>query len=509
MKNIFIRIISICAAVVLALCAPISVMAVDFYDNCINYTKTYKNNVVKYLNEVYTEKYPELALRLTYGTDEQKRDMKSLADEITKDLKTDKEKADAIAHWVKDNIAYRVMYSAFPMDSLYDRMGNCLSYAIIIQDMLRSLKIPAVHGGGYLGDMKLWNFETVKNQDAGHAWCFAYIDGEWVLYDPLAGNYGLSMQLPLEEWYYFLEVEAVTPVYGIEAGHEYDIHYNDVTYNPLDGGMYYINGSIYNIEQDIGGVTDIGNVNITYNNKSYKFVNYTGEKCGYYYVGQDPETPVNLPERTFFTNGWITYDDIFYQYAYENGLLASGTFMNLNGTEYFMSGGTAMRVFAPKDQVTVIGGEIAVPVGYKGRVILTDWYLDKIESDEYTVTMTSDGPEVATIDNDGYVTSKGKKGWINVSLECRRNSDGGLLSFDNFTIYFEKEERKLDFSGKTPKSDTPPSVDAPAKETTAAPNIPAPVKTAAAAVGGAAVVTTTAVVGSKFGLFKFLKFLKK
>ena len=71
-------------------------MAFDYYGKCIDVTKTYKNNTIKYLNEVYTEKYPELALRLTYGRDEDKKAIGHLAEEITKDLKTDKEKADAM-----------------------------------------------------------------------------------------------------------------------------------------------------------------------------------------------------------------------------------------------------------------------------------------------------------------------------------------------------------------------------------------------------------------------------
>ena len=505
MKKLLIRTFALIFALAITLTAPFSVMAFDYYGKCIDVTKTYKNNTIKYLNEVYTEKYPELALRLTYGRDEDKKAIGHLAEEITKDLKTDKEKADAIAHWVKDNIAYRTMYSAFPMDSLYDRIGNCMSYAILIQDMLRSLKIPAAHGGGFLGDMKLWNLETVRSQDAGHTWCFAYIDHEWVLYDPLAGNYGLSMDLALEEWYYFQDVEAVTPIYNSDITDVYSLTADDIPYNPGEMGIYYFNGHLYDI--DNGSVTDVGNINITYNNKSYQFVNYTGEKCGYYYADQGPEAELNIPENTCFTNGWITYDDMFYQYAYENGVLASGTFMELNGKEYFMSGGKAMRVFAPMKDVTVIGGEIAVPVGYKGRVILTDWYLDKIESDEYTVTMTSDAPEVATVDNDGYVTSKGKKGWINVSLECRRNEDDGLLSMDKFTIYFEKQKRKLDFSGKVPKSDIPPSVDSPAKQTTAS-ALPAPVVAAISVVGGAAIVGGGVAVSAKLGLFRFLKLHK-
>ncbi len=484
---------------------PFSVFAFESYwDNCIDYTEIYKNDIFRYLDDVYINQYPELGLRLTNGTDEDKKVIKDLAEDITKDCKTDKEKADAIAHWVYNNIAYRTMYSAFPMDALYERTGNCLSYAILIQDMLRSIKIPAAHGGGEIGDMKIWTFETVRNSLTGHAWCFAYIDGEWLLYDPLAGNYGLGKDVALEEWYYFEDVEAVTPCYNENIVDIYTNNNQYLPYRKLEGGAYYINGNFYLLEN--GTASETGNHNHTINNKAYRFVVYD-ENCGYFYVGQDPDAPLDMQPSSIYTNGWITYGDMFYQYAYENGVLASSTIMTLNGQEYFMSNGKANRVFVPEGEFFIYGGDIAVKPGYKGRVILSDWYVDKIESDEYTVTMKSENEKIAKIDDDGYITSTGKEGFAEFVLECRRNSDEALLSMDRMIVVFAKQNRKLDFSGKKPKSDIPPSVNGSAQQVVKDnPIFEQVVTTVALAVGGTATLGGAVFVASKLGWLKLLRF---
>lgn len=485
--------------------APFSASAVDYYDKCITHTKEYKEGVFRYLDEVYTKKYPELALRMTNGTDADKKVIKELAEDITKDCKTDKEKADAVAHWVDDNIAYRVMYSAFPMDALYDRTGNCLSYAILIQDMLRSIGIPAAHGSGDLGKMSDYTFDTIRNRWAGHAWCFAYVDDQWLLYDPLANNYGLSKDLALEEWYYFEDVESVVPCFNENI---VDIYTNNSDYIPftqLNGGAYYINGKFYLLDQGIASET--GNHNQTINNKAYRFVPYQ-ENCGYYFVGENPDVPPKMQPSEIFTNGWITYGDMFFEYAYENGVLASSTMMTLNGKQYFMAGGRAHKVFVPKGEYSISGGEISVEPGYKGRVMLTDWYAQKIESDEYTVTMKSNDEKIAKIDNDGYITSTGKEGMVEFELECRRNSDDGLLSMDRMVVVFEKQQRKLDFSGAKLKSDIPPSKNGPAQQVVTDSPVSSTLVTVIVAAASVAVLGGAVAVANKFGLLKKL-FRKK
>ena len=78
---------------------------------------------------------------------------------------------------------YEVNTSAFASDTFYRRTGNCLSYANLMQFLLRSLGVPAVVGDGWRGNMAestvdLFGFD-------GHAWCFVRLDNQWVMYDPL------------------------------------------------------------------------------------------------------------------------------------------------------------------------------------------------------------------------------------------------------------------------------------------------------------------------------------
>ena len=80
-----------------------------------------------------------------------------------------------------------------------------------MQFLIRSLGIPAVVGDGWRGDMKestvdLFNYE-------GHAWCFVYLEGEWVLYDPLWISCGTTDREYIAEWIYLDTVEFVTPAY--------------------------------------------------------------------------------------------------------------------------------------------------------------------------------------------------------------------------------------------------------------------------------------------------------
>ena len=80
-----------------------------------------------YLDEHYVKNHPEQALAFYTGTEEDRENLKKLAETITADCKTDKEKADAIGRWIKGNITYDINTSAYASDTFYRREGNCLS----------------------------------------------------------------------------------------------------------------------------------------------------------------------------------------------------------------------------------------------------------------------------------------------------------------------------------------------------------------------------------------------
>ena len=155
----------------------------DFGGKLIEITPQRVADTFVYLDEHYVKAHPEQALEFYTGTAEDRENLKKLAETITAGCKTNKEKADAIASWIKGNIYYDVNTSAYASDTFYRREGNCLSYANLMMFLLRSLEIPAVVGDGWRGDMKAMGAELFDME--GHAWVFVRLDNEWVLYDPL------------------------------------------------------------------------------------------------------------------------------------------------------------------------------------------------------------------------------------------------------------------------------------------------------------------------------------
>ena len=136
----------------------------------INITPQRVEDHFRYLDEVYVELHPEAALVVNTGDHRDQEVLKKLAETITEGCTTPTEMANAIDRWLYRNIYYDVNTSAYAYDAFYNRTGNCLSYANLMQFLLRSLGIPAVVGDGWRGDMKestvdLFNYE-------GHAWCF-------------------------------------------------------------------------------------------------------------------------------------------------------------------------------------------------------------------------------------------------------------------------------------------------------------------------------------------------
>lgn len=120
----------------------------------------------------------------------------NLAVEITKNSKTDVEKAKAIYNWIGNNITYdekkasSIDNSSYRNDSgaiptINSRKGVCFDYACLYVAMARKvgLKVRAIAGDAYNGE--IWG---------PHAWNEVYLESEkrWINVDPTfskAGNY--------------------------------------------------------------------------------------------------------------------------------------------------------------------------------------------------------------------------------------------------------------------------------------------------------------------------------
>ena len=77
-----------------------------------------------YLDEHYVKNHPEQALDFYTGTAEDRANLKKLAETITKNCKTNKEKADAIGKWISGNITYDINTSAYASDTFYRRRAT-------------------------------------------------------------------------------------------------------------------------------------------------------------------------------------------------------------------------------------------------------------------------------------------------------------------------------------------------------------------------------------------------
>ena len=382
----------------------------------------------RYLDEIYLQQYPDLGLRFVYGTAPDQQFLADLADTITADCRTDREKAEAIHDWTMQNIAYSVNGSAFPMDVCRSGEGNCLSFALLMQTLLRLEGIPAVVGDGWRGDMETMGTNLFAME--GHAWCFAWVDSQWVLYDPLWLEDGITDRDYMAKNMYFEHVEFVTPVY-------------DTAELPPHGAesfvVYYIDGR-YRIYWD-QQPSDIGNFTYMINNMEFLFTPCSSEYDGMYYMDGRSDSDLMLGE--LYRDGFVTYGEpendnfLLLHYYYENGMHAAGTFVDFRGELLFADGLKLNKFYIPEGSYTISGGMPTVKTGYVGRVMEPCEGEGFIE-DDFVVLWEAMEPEIATIDSEGVVTALGE----GIALMKRelQDGDGTLYSLDYIRFKVSNEE---------------------------------------------------------------------
>ncbi|GAA4459585.1 hypothetical protein GCM10023093_00780 [Nemorincola caseinilytica] len=120
-------------------------------------------------------------------------DVDGLAAALCIDLRTQKEKANAIYNWVTHNIAYDVkgMWQLDGSDddkvaqALRQKRALCRGYAELYVALCRSAGLEAVTIGGYAKDLIFDNGDAMYIPR--HEWCAVKIDGRWELADPTWG----------------------------------------------------------------------------------------------------------------------------------------------------------------------------------------------------------------------------------------------------------------------------------------------------------------------------------
>lgn len=111
----------------------------------------------------------------------------ALAEKLTADSKTDKEKVAVLNHWVFENLDKSLSTNLSTASQvLAHKTGDCTEHTILLLALLRAVNIPARELAGlvYLdGDFSAFGW---------HAWTEVAVDGYWVQVDPswdeLVGN---------------------------------------------------------------------------------------------------------------------------------------------------------------------------------------------------------------------------------------------------------------------------------------------------------------------------------
>lgn len=136
-------------------------------DDAVKLEGTYHEKALTLLQAADPQK--AVTLYDTQITDEQFQEIKTFTDELVQGLTSQKEIHDKIFHWVNSNVKYGEADND-PYPVFKNKVAICQGYSNLLKVMLLSQNIPAVSANGFT-----WG--------QGHAWIYAYVDGEWYLSD--------------------------------------------------------------------------------------------------------------------------------------------------------------------------------------------------------------------------------------------------------------------------------------------------------------------------------------
>ncbi len=446
------RTLSLILALVLMITAfPFSVAADGEY--AITMTPAITNATYSYLNEIYVEKFPELALEFSFGTAADKEVLQKLSDILTADCKTDKEKADAVVGWADRNVTYKSYVETtyyFPIDVFYYRTGNCLGLGLFISQVLRLAGVPAVFCAGTRGDMKDYIF--LENREIDHGWVMVYYNGTWNLYDPLFEVFGTSDREFISRWYFTDFIEGVSPYYeGMNC--EY-VYYGD--------SIFYIDGRFMHYKSGMpaseywGNAAEGGsslNSSVPYFTKN-RYQEYPdGTRDGFNYV-ESPERKQQMINDECYSDGWITYGDTVSYYTKPNGIIAGCTVKEFGGEKLYLPyGSMPLRLSGDADEYTLTWG---APTFILGEKIVSPeplWAESEIENGR-VITYESLNPEIATVSSDGEITAL-SEGYVAILVASRDSVDSPSNYFGGFIeIYIAEKEKEFDYSDNVMSSIT-------------------------------------------------------
>ncbi|MCX7769903.1 MAG: transglutaminase-like domain-containing protein [Proteobacteria bacterium] len=128
--------------------------------------------------DINIEKY----LRETPKIQKNNKKIKDLAEDITRGIKDNSEKAKAIVTWVNKNIKKRLRDRSSALEVLITKEGECEAHAMLTTALLRSIGIPTRIVGGIAYSRENKGFLY-------HAWNEVYIDGVFFPVDATFGQF--------------------------------------------------------------------------------------------------------------------------------------------------------------------------------------------------------------------------------------------------------------------------------------------------------------------------------
>lgn len=409
----------------------------------ISMTPEITDATYSYLNEIYIEKFPELGLEFSFGTDADKAVLQKLSDILTKDCKTDEEKAKAVVGWADRNVRYKSYVENtyyFPIDVFYYRTGNCLGLGLFISQVLRLAGVPAVFCAGTRGDMK--DYIDLSDRETDHGWVMVYYNNTWNLFDPLFDVFGTADREFISRWYFTDFIEGVSPYYeGMNC--EYVFYGRSIFY--IDGRFVHyamgIPASEYFGTAAEGGAALNGSVPYFTKNR-YAYPGGGGD--GFYHV-DDPERRNSMINDECYSDGWLNYGEDIGYYAKKNGILAGCTIKEYNGQLYFLTFGSgALKLSGKSSDYTLTSGRLTYKTGAFAAPE-PSWVQAHRDEGLY-ISWESLDPDVATVDENGNVTAY-KEGYATFQVMSKDSADDpGCFGNTFVELYIIGEDKVFDYS---------------------------------------------------------------
>ncbi len=410
---------------------------------CYEATPAITKAAFQYLDKIYIEKFPELALEYSFGSGKDKKTLKAQATKIVSGIETDEAKANAIVDWVTAKIEYVSYMSGeaeyFAIDTYYEKKGNCLGISQLIVQLCRLSGIKAVMCCGTRGNMK--EYVTLENREMDHAWVMIHYNDAWHLFDPLFSVYGETSKSYIAKWYFIDFIEGVSPYVKKYADY---INYGDAIFY-IDGRfMHYKNGIP---ASDYWGMGAEGGTAVNWALPYYTLNRYDNKHGtgydGYEYV-ENPSRKDSMINDECFSNGWVTYGaDMCYTRA--NGIRAGSTFKTEDGVCYYLPFMSSAVIMPGKStDYTFTDGFPTVMKGSTLKLMPT-WVESELAGGK-VIVWESQTPDTATVSQDGKITALAD-GYACLLVSSKDAADGDVHYMACFIeFYIASEERTVKYS---------------------------------------------------------------